>query len=263
MGRLDELDLSKTLSRKEEEKQLKRAQLRLAQLRLTLGAQLAVDGEQRIGPPVLALFEGWDASGKGGAIKRLVAPLDPRHVRVAQFAAPTADEKRHHFLWRFWSRLPGWGGMAVFDRSWYGRVLVERVEGFATREQWLRAYDEINNYERSLTDEGMILVKLWMHISAEEQLKRFKSREQDPLKSWKLTDEDWRNREKRDAYLEAVEDMLARTDQPNAPWGVIAGDSKRWARVAVIETVIARMEEGMREWDFEPPPPLVEDAEVD
>jgi polyphosphate kinase 2 (PPK2 family) len=153
--------------------------------------------------------------------------------------------------------------MAVFERSWYGRVLVERVEGFATREQWLRAYDEINNYERSLTDEGMILVKLWMHISAEEQLKRFKSREQDPLKSWKLTDEDWRNREKRDAYLEAVEDMLARTDQPNAPWGVIAGDSKRWARVAVIETVIARMEEGMREWDFEPPPPLVEDAEVD
>ena len=125
---------------------------------------------RRSGRPCCVLFEGWDASGKGGAIKRLVAPLDPRHVRVAPFAAPTADEKRHHFLWRFWDKLPGWGGMAVFDRSWYGRVLVERVEGFATREQWLRAYDEINHHERTLTDEGVILVKVWLHISAEEQL---------------------------------------------------------------------------------------------
>ena len=130
MGRLDELDLDKSLSKKEEAEALERAQERLAQLRLTLGGQLAADddGEKAIGPPVLVLFEGWDASGKGGAIKRLVAPLDPRHVRVRSFAAPTADEKRHHFLWRFWSQLPGWGGMAVFDRTWYGRVLVERVE---------------------------------------------------------------------------------------------------------------------------------------
>ena len=150
--------------------------------------------------------------------------------------------------------------MAVFDRTWYGRVLVERVEGFATREQWLRAYDEINNFERSLTDEGMILVKLWIHISPEEQLKRFQAREKNPLKSWKLTDEDWRNREKRDAYAEAVEDMLARTDQPNAPWSLIEGDSKRCARVAVIDTVIARIEEGMREWGIEPPPALAGDA---
>ena len=149
--------------------------------------------------------------------------------------------------------------MAVFDRSWYGRVLVERVEGFATREQWLRAYDEINNYERSLADEGMILVKIWIHISSEEQLKRFERRKEDPLKSWKLTDEDWRNREKRDAYAEAVEDMLARTDEPTRPWSLIEGDSKRWARVAVIDTVIARIEEGMREWGIEPPDPL--DAE--
>jgi polyphosphate kinase 2 (PPK2 family) len=177
-------------------------------------------------------------------------------VRVAAFAAPTHDEKRHHFLWRFWRKLPGWGGMAVFDRSWYGRVLVERVEGFATREQWLRAYDEINNHERSLNDEGTILIKIWIHLSSEEQLKRFERREQDPLKSWKLTDEDWRNREKRAAYSEAVEDMLARTDEPNAPWSLIEGDSKRWARVAVIDTVIARIEEGMREWDMEPPPAL-------
>jgi AMP-polyphosphate phosphotransferase len=260
VGRLDELDLSKSLSKKEEAKELKRAQERLAQLRLTLGGQLALDGEQRLGPPVLVLFEGWDASGKGGAIKRLAAPLDPRHVRVCQFAAPTPDEKRHHFLWRFWAQLPGWGGMAVFDRTWYGRVLVERVEDYATREQWLRAYDEINNFERSLTDEGMVLVKIWIHLSSEEQLKRFKAREQNPLKSWKLTEEDWRNRDKRDAYAEAVEDMVARTDQPNAPWSLIEGDSKRWARVAVIDTVIARIEEGMREWGMEPPAPLDDGA---
>jgi len=200
------------------------------------------------------LFEGWDASGKGGAIKRLVAQIDPRHVRVVQFAAPTADEKRHHFLWRFWPVLPGWGGMAVFDRSWYGRVLVERVEGFATREQWLRAYDEINGFERSISDEGMILVKLWLHISDEEQLKRFKRREKEQLKAWKLTDEDWRNRERRAEYTEAVEDMVARTDQPYARWHLIEADSKRHARVRVIETVIERIEQGMRDSGMEPPP---------
>jgi polyphosphate kinase 2 (PPK2 family) len=253
VGRLDEVDLSRTLSRKGEVQGLAISQARLAQLRLTLGGQI---GDRQIGPPVLVLFEGWDASGKGGAIKRLVAPLDPRHVRVRQFAAPTANEKRHHFLWRFWSQLPGRGGMAIFDRTWYGRVLVERVEGFASREQWLRAYDEINNFERSLTDEGMILVKIWLQISPEEQLKRFKRREEDPLKSWKLTEEDWRNRERRDVYEEAIEDMVARTDQPKAPWSLIGAESKRFARVAVIETVIERIEEGMRAWGIEPPPPL-------
>ena len=126
-------------------------------------------GDGGLGPPVLVLFEGWDASGKGGAIKRLVGRLDPRHVRVAQFAAPTADERRHHFLSRFWSQLPGWGGMAVFDRSWYGRVLVERVDGFATHEEWDRAYDEIMQFERSLALEGVVVIKLWLHISAGEQ----------------------------------------------------------------------------------------------
>jgi polyphosphate kinase 2 (PPK2 family) len=205
------------------------------------------------------VFEGWDASGKGGAIKRLVAPLDPRHVRVAQFAAPTHDEKRHHFLWRFWPSLPGWGGMAVFDRSWYGRELVERVEGFATREQWLRAYEEINGFERSLTSEGMILIKLWLHISAEEQLKRFERRAEDPLKSWKLTEDDWRNREKRPQYVEAIEDMLARCDTPEAPWHLIEAESKRYCRVRVIETVIGRIEDGMRAAGREPPPPLHEE----
>ena len=253
MGRLDELDLSLSLTRREEARALDRAWERLAQLRLTLGGLI---GERKLGPPICVLFEGWDASGKGGAIKRLVAQIDPRHVRVVQFAAPTADEKRHHFLARFFAVLPGWGGMAILDRSWYGRVLVERVEGFATREQWLRAYDEINGFEQTLANEGMTLVKLWLHISEEEQLRRFKRRQKDPLKAWKLTDEDWRNREKRGEYEEAVEDMLARTDQPYAPWNVIEGDSKRYARVKVIETVVERIESGMKQWGMERPPPL-------
>jgi polyphosphate kinase 2 (PPK2 family) len=260
VGRLDELDLTKKLSRKEEARGLEVAWERLTQLRLTLGGQI---GAKEIGPPVCVLFEGWDAGGKGGAIKRLVAQIDPRHVRVVQFAAPTPDEKRHHFLWRFWPALPGWGGMAIFDRTWYGRVLVERVEGFAKREQWLRAYDEINSFERTLADEGMILIKLWLHISEGEQLKRFKRREKDPLKTWKLTDEDWRNREKRAEYEEAVEDMVERTDQPWARWHLIEADSKRYARVRVIETVIAEIEEGMRRYGIElPPPAAVEGGRV-
>jgi AMP-polyphosphate phosphotransferase len=188
------------------------------------------------------LLEGGDASGKGGAIKRLTAPLDLRHVRVAQFSAPTPDEKRHHFLWRFWDDLPGWGGMAVFDRTWYGRVLVERVEGFASEEEWERAYGEIVEFERMNATEGMVFVKFWLQVSPEEQLKRFRKREKDPLKAWKLTDEDWRNREKRPAYEQAVEDMLDRTDHGGGPWTLVEGDDKRWARVKVIETVIAAME---------------------
>ena len=253
MGHLDGVDLSLALSRKEEEQELKAAWERLAQLRLTLGG--LVGKEQRLGPPLCIVFEGWDAAGKGGAIKRLVAPLDPRHVRVVQFAAPTEDEKRHHFLRRFWPALPGWGGMAVFDRSWYGRVLVERVEGLATREQWLRAYDEINSFERTLADEGTILVKLWLQISAEEQLRRFESRAADPLKAWKLTAEDWENREKRPEYEQAAEDMVARTDQPQARWRLVAAESKRYARVEVVRTVNEEIEAGMRRWGQEPPPP--------
>jgi polyphosphate kinase 2 (PPK2 family) len=192
---------------------------------------------------VCVVFEGWDASGKGGAIRRLVSELDPRHVRVRQFAAPTYDEKRHHWLWRFWPALPGWGGMAVLDRSWYGRVLVERVEGFATEAQWRRAYEEIVDHEHMLAAEGMILVKLFLHISDAEQLRRFEARAKDPLKSWKLTPEDWRNREKRPQYAEAIEDMLERTDTPDAPWHLVEADSKRYARVKVVETVVAAVEE--------------------
>ena len=251
MPRLDEVDLSQSLSRKEEERRLEAAQLRLLQLRLTLGGQI---GDGDLGPPVCILFEGWDASGKGGAIRRLTAPLDPRHVRVASFGAPTTDEKRHHFLLRFGPVLPGWGGMAVLDRTWYGRVLVERVEGFATEEQWQRAYDEIVAHERTLAAEGMILVKFWLHISDEEQLSRFERRRDDPLKSWKLTDEDWRNRARRAEYEAAVEDMLERTDHESGRWQLIAGESKRFARVSVLETTISVIEAGMRDRGRKPPP---------
>ncbi len=251
MGRLDELDLSLKLSRNEEEQALERGWVRLTELRLTLGGLL---GDGRLGPPVCVLFEGWDASGKGGAIKRLVSQLDPRHVRVVQFGPPTETEKRHHFLGRFSPSLPGWGGMAVFDRSWYGRVLVERVEGLASEEEWSRAYDEINAYEHFLAVEGMILIKFWLHMSDAEQLRRFESRQKDPLKAWKLSESDWRNRGMREKYAEAVEDMLARTDTSDAPWELIAAESKRYARVEVLKTVIERIEAGMRRWGLEPPP---------
>jgi polyphosphate kinase 2 (PPK2 family) len=251
MGRLDEADLTLRLSREEEGRELKVQGERLAQLRLTLGGLI---GERRLGPPLIVVFEGWDASGKGGAIKRLVAPLDPRHVRVAQFAAPSEDEKRHHFLGRFWPALPGWGGMTVFDRSWYGRVLVERVEGFASREEWTRAYEEVDSFEHGLAEEGAVLVKLWLQISPEEQLKRFEARAEDPLKSWKLTEEDWRNRDKIPQYAEAVEEMLERTDKPHARWRVVPAESKRFARVEVMRIVIEEIEAGMRRWGQEPPP---------
>jgi polyphosphate kinase 2 (PPK2 family) len=234
VGRLDELDLSLSLPKKKAKKRLREEQRRLLALRLRLAGLL---GDSEIGPPVCVVFEGWDASGKGGAIKRLVKGLDPRHVRVRSFSAPTHDEQRHHWLWRFWPALPGWGGMAVFDRSWYGRVLVERVEGLADDDAWERAYAEIRAFESMLVAEGTILVKFWVHISDEEQLRRFEARKDDPLKSWKLTDEDWRNREKRAAYTDAVEDMLDRTSTTQAPWHLIEGDSKRFARLRVVETV--------------------------
>jgi polyphosphate kinase 2 (PPK2 family) len=256
VSRLDEVDLGRSLTKKEQNKRLADAHDRLSQLRLTLGGQI---GEGEIGPAVCVILEGWDASGKGGAIKRLVAEMDARHVRVKQFASPTPDEKRHHFLWRFWPFLPGRGGMSIFDRSWYGRVLVERIEGYATREEWMRGYDEINSFEASLVDDGMILIKFWLHISDEEQLHRFERRERKPLKAWKLTEEDWRNREKRAQYSEAIEDMLARTDQPHAPWDVIAAESKQFARVTVVETVIQRIEEGMERSGMPVPPHLEDD----
>jgi polyphosphate kinase 2 (PPK2 family) len=253
MGRLDDVDLSAKISKKEQNRRLENGGQRLQQLRLTCAGLI---GDGKLGPPLCVLLEGWDASGKGGAIKRLVAPLDSRHVRVATFAAPSPDEKRHHFLDRFVAALPGWGGMAILDRSWYGRLLVERVEGYATEEQWGRAYDEINAFERTHADEGMTFVKIWLHISDAEQLERFEERSKDPLKTWKLTDDDWRNREKRPAYERAVEDVLERTDTAWAPWTVIAGESKPYARVAVMERVIEAIEDGMRRHDIPVPEPL-------
>jgi polyphosphate kinase 2 (PPK2 family) len=254
VGRLDELDLRLSLPKSEYEERLEAAQTRLTELRLALGGKLP-GYEGKLGPALAVVFEGWDASGKGGALKRLVEPLDPRHVRVASYAAPTETEKRHHFLWRFWPALPGLGGMTVFDRSWYGRVLVERVEGFATPEEWERAYATIVGFERTFCIESGVLVKFWMHVSDKEQLHRFEKREQNPLKSWKMTDEDWRNREKRPLYLEAVEDMLERTEHAHAPWQVVEADDKRYARVKAVDTVIAEVERGMRERGFPVPPP--------
>jgi polyphosphate kinase 2 (PPK2 family) len=260
MGRLDDLDLSRKLKRSEQDERLERGGRRLAQLRLALGGKLA-DADP-LGPGLAVVVEGWDASGKGGAIKRLLAPLDSRHVRVASYAAPTPDEKRHHYLQRFWSALPGWGGMTVFDRSWYGRVLVERVEGFATEEQWRRAYDEIVEFESTLAAEGTIFAKFWLHISPEEQLYRFERRSKDPLKRWKITDEDWRNREKLPQYVEAVEEMFARTDTLQAPWILVEGESKRFARVKVMESVIEQIERGCAARGFELPQPLEPETNV-
>ena len=242
MSRLAEVDLSQKLKRDEYEQRLAAAQERILELRLRCAG---LTGDGTLGPPLCVVFEGWDASGKGGAIKRLAAPLDPRHVRYASFAAPTEDEKRHHYLQRFVSALPGRGGMTIYDRSWYGRVLVERVEELTPEEVWRRAYGEIVSFERMLADEGMLLVKFWMHISDQEQLERFERRRDNPLKAWKLTDEDWRNRDRRAEYEAAVEEMLALTDHEGGRWHVVAGESKKFARVSVIETVIAELERAM------------------
>jgi AMP-polyphosphate phosphotransferase len=249
MARRGDVDLTLSLSKQQEAKRLENAQRRLLALRLQCGGLI---GDGTLGPPLALVFEGWDAGGKGGAIRRVTAPLDPRHVTVTSFAAPSDREKRHHFLWRFWPTLPGWGGMSIFDRSWYGRVLVERVEGFATKEQWTRAYDEIVAFEQGICAEGVVLVKFWLEISEQEQLRRFQAREQEPLKQWKLTDEDWRNREKRPAYERALSTMLKRTDHEPAPWHLIPGEDKRYARVAVIETTIAAIEQGMRAHGMQP-----------
>lgn len=249
-GRLDQVDLTQRLERSEYEARLGAGQRRLLQLRLHLGGQM---GTRDMGPGLLVVFEGPDAAGKGGAIKTIVGYLDPRHYEVVNFAAPSWREKHHHYLWRFWKALPGLGEMSVYDRSWYGRVLVERVEGFATPVEWGRAYESIVDFERSLVTEGVILVKFWIHLSDTEQLKRFRSRELDPLKRWKLTDEDWRNRGRNREYETAAEEMFAKTDHELSRWDVIAGEQKRFARISVLETLIARIEEGMARYGMPVP----------
>jgi AMP-polyphosphate phosphotransferase len=250
MGRLDDLDLSAKLGSDEYDARLLAAQRKLLSIRLDLAGLL---DDPELGPGVLVVMEGSDAGGKGGVIRRIVEPLDPRHYSVSTYAKPTFDEKTRHFLWRFWKDVPGLGGFALFDRSWYGRVLVERVEGYATDEQWKRAYDEIVHFERNLVLEGVIIIKFWLQVSPEEQLRRFENRQDDPLRRWKLTAEDWRNRDKIDQYNAAVEEMFEKTDHELAPWHVVSGEQKRWARVQVLETLIQRIEEGVER--FEHPVP--------
>jgi polyphosphate kinase 2 (PPK2 family) len=191
------------------------------------------------------VFEGWDAAGKGGAIRRITPALDARDYQIVSVAAPSAEEDDQHYLWRFWRHLPGAGRCLIFDRSWYGRVLVERVEGFASRDEWLRAYDEINDFEAQLVRHGYILVKYWIHITPEEQERRFLAREETPYKQWKLTDEDWRNRERWQAYEVAVDDMVRLTGTPIAPWHLVEGNDKRFARVRVLDILCEALDRAL------------------
>jgi polyphosphate kinase 2 (PPK2 family) len=228
---LNSIDLSKKLDRATYKKKLIDHQLRLRALAHELYVQKR---------SLVVVVEGWDAAGKGGAIRRVTEKIDPRGYQVYAIAAPAGDDKTHHYLWRFWRRLrpPEDKQIVVFDRSWYGRVLVERVEGFATPEEWKRAYREINEFERQLTDKGIMLAKLWFHVSPEEQLTRFEARQGTPHKAWKLTEEDWRNREKWDQYAEAVDDMVLKTSTRTAPWSIIEGNDKLWARIRTQEVLI-------------------------
>lgn len=227
---LDGVDLTKSIhSKKKYNKKLTEAQKELLLLQQSIF-------EKNI--PCLFVFEGWDAAGKGGAIKRITQQIDPRGFQVHPIGAPTQAEHHYHYLHRFWNRLPAQGQIAFFDRSWYGRVLVERVEGFASNDEWLRAYGEINQFEKLLHDDGYIIHKLWFHISKDEQYKRFIERQEHYLKRWKITDEDWRNREKWEEYEVAVEDMLQKTNTTYAPWDIIEGNDKWYARLKTLNVII-------------------------
>jgi len=199
------------------------------------------------GLPVVLVFEGWDAGGKGGAIRRMVSALDARCYRVHQVAAPSDEERAHHYLWRFWRRIPKGGRLTVFDRSWYGRVLVERVESFATEAEWQRAYAEIRDFEEQLTGHGTLLMKFWLHIDKDEQERRFLLRRDNPYKAWKLTDEDWRNRAKWEAYEDAANDMIANTSTRDAPWTLVAGNCKRHARLEVLRCLCTALEKRLKQ----------------
>jgi AMP-polyphosphate phosphotransferase len=229
---LNTIDMTVSLEGEEYSKSLVKYQVALYQLAYQVYIQ------QR---PVMLVFEGWDAAGKGGAIRRVTEKIDPRGYVVYPIAAPKGDDATHHYLWRFWNRLPEAGQIAIFDRSWYGRVMVERIEGFCSDEEWKRAYREINQFERQLVDFGTILFKFWIHITPEEQLARFEGRADDKLKSWKLTEEDWRNRDKWGQYEEAVNEMLLKTSTVTAPWTVVEGNSKGYARVKVLQTLVEKL----------------------
>ena len=234
---LGKADLSLSCSRKEYEKELKELQSRIQELHGELY-------RRRI--PVVLGFEGWDAGGKGGAIKRLTAKMDPRGYVVHPTASPNAVERQYHYLWRFWKDMPKAGHITIFDRTWYGRVMVERIEGFCTKNEWRRAYREINDMERTLTREGVLVLKFWMQIDKDEQERRFRERQENPEKQWKITEEDWRNREKWDQYEAAVNEMLIRTSTVNAPWIVVEGNDKYYARLKVLRTVVAAIEERIK-----------------
>jgi AMP-polyphosphate phosphotransferase len=235
--RLAEIDLSRALTEKAYWKRITALQLRLRTLHRRIYKKKV---------PVLAVFEGWDAAGKGGAIKRITETLEPRGYTVSSISAPRGEEKTHHYLWRFWRALPRSGHLGIFDRSYYGRVLVERVEGFCAEAEWQRAYREINQFEAHQASFGMVICKFWLHMSKEEQLRRFRDRERDPFRSYKLTPEDWRNRARWGEYNAAVDEMVEKTSTPYAPWTVIEADNKFHARVKTLETLADAMEAAVR-----------------
>lgn len=230
---LETIDLTQKVSQQEYEHSLPLLQTQLRELAYQLYLQNRL---------LIIVYEGWDAAGKGGNIRRVTERLDPRGYEVFAIAAPTGEDKTHHYLYRFWRRFRPIEEkqVLIFDRSWYGRVLVERVEGFAKEMEWKRAYREINNFERQLSDAGNIIVKFWMHISPQEQLKRFKDRELKPYKTWKLTDEDWRNRDKWPQYSAAVEEMILKTSTIQAPWTIVEGNFKWFARIKCLRTLVER-----------------------
>ena len=234
---LDVVDLERTLTREDYRTRLKAARSRLHELAWRMRS------ERR---HVVAVFEGWDAAGKGGAIRRVTGAMDARLYRTISTAAPSDEELAHHYLWRFWRHIPMRGNMTLYDRSWYGRVLVERVEGFASGRQWQRAYAEINDFEDQLVEHGTVLMKFWLHISAEEQLERFREREATPWKRHKITEEDWRNRERWGDYVEAVDEMVRRTSTTRAPWTLVPANCKRSARIEVIETFCERLADALQ-----------------
>jgi len=247
MSRVNEIDLTLSLSPEASLERVTKAQRRLTHLRLFTAGLL---GSDRPGPGLIVLFEGFDASGKGGAIRRLTASLDPRHVHVVPVGPPTALEGSHHFLWRFQETIPATGQMTVYDRSWYGRLLAERVEGGVDRDGAQRSGEEIVEFERMLSNDGVTIVKFWLHISSDEQLARFQDRAQNPVKRWKLTDDDWRNREKRALYEASLVDMVDWTDHPHAHWDLIAAENKHYARAVILETLIGRWEKDLTRRGF-------------
>jgi polyphosphate kinase 2 (PPK2 family) len=226
---LENIDLSKKLSKKEYKKQLPRLQRRLYDLETAAW---------KAGVPSIILFEGWDAAGKGTAIQTLTQRLDPRGFKLYPIRAARTFEKMHPWLWRFWLKLPNYGEMAIFDRSWYGRVLVERVEGLTSERDWRKAYRDIVDFEQTLSDDGYVLVKFWLHIDIKEQRRRFKLLEKDVLKSWQVTEEDWEHHRKYDEYLLAVEEMLERTETEWGPWTIVEATNRWWTRVKIFNTII-------------------------